>query len=412
MDPASTSSRCSFDNLPDDALIIIFSFLTLCERLMVMRVSKRWNRILSNSQAWTHVDFWDERQTTEKPDEHGKTWRFPNDKNSVLDFMRKYTSGRLKSIRLHVISKDILSRLQQYRKLETFRLLAGRNPLESAFHFEVRPDNYLDDKGPLYKELFLRLGKLKNLRCLTFQRMYSLHLTPEYLDPVSNLQEITDLEFVDIFLEDGRYQFGTDLNANIIQLRAAMVILLKLTKVKSFRFSLDEPNPIQAHVNFDVFLRGIADKWKNLRQLTLVGIRPPSRETFKLLVSALTQLQELELYGKMITDENIALIATHLKKLTSLKLTDGQYTSTGIRGLCGHPSIERLYVRHSQHNQAPEWLLAVYDVIISLPHITYVKILGYRVISLHAQHKIPALQKNVQIEVENSPIRLQNCLFD
>ncbi|XP_072015255.1 uncharacterized protein [Amphiura filiformis] len=135
----TSSSECHIDILTDDALIIIFSFLTLYERLMVMRVSKRCHRILSNPQVWTHVDFWQQQQLTRmtrkrlKSSQYIKPWMFPADKESVLDFLKKYTSGSLKSIYLKVVSNDILTHLKKNcSNLEIISFLSANDPVYTA----------------------------------------------------------------------------------------------------------------------------------------------------------------------------------------------------------------------------------------------------------------------------------------
>ncbi|XP_072016412.1 uncharacterized protein [Amphiura filiformis] len=421
---------CPFDMLTDDALIIIFSFLTLYERLMVMRVNKRCNRILSNPQAWAHIDFWQEQKTqkswgpgrcniTRRLDD--KSWVFPATEKAVHDFLKKYTSGSLKSIYLHITSKKILAHLQQtYGNLETISFLSADDPPEAAraladITVSYIPLPHLYDNLPVAKsikvceiplyivgfdgrgshhKLVIRLGKYKNLRRLTITGMNPRYLKPEGWDALSH--DITELNFLSTAIP--RREYTSDFSS---QLCTMLVALLKLTKVRCFRLSIDNPDNVIHYFKIDEFLCGIADKWQDLRRLTLVGIRPPSGEIFAVMISALTQLQVLELYGQMITDENIAHIAKHLKKLTSLKLADGPYTPPGFKGLRGHPSIERLYLlQENQHQTAPEWFSAVYDVIHSLPNIIYAELKGYNVVAL--QKMMPMVSPDVQIKVEEN----------
>ncbi|XP_072015568.1 uncharacterized protein [Amphiura filiformis] len=387
------------------------------EIIWTKTVNKRCKRIFSSPHAWTYIDFWQEQKTNKKWRMFGrndKNWMFPADEKAVLHFLKRYTSGSLKSIYLHITSEKILAHLQQtYGNLETISFLSADDPPREARALDMKhsykplphdhDDNLPVDKsikvceiplcsvgcsrcGDVGDKLLIRLGKCKNLRRLTITGINSWDLKPEGWDALP--QDITELNFLGVL-------------GHSSQLCIPFVALLKLTKVSSFRLSIADPT--YSNIDIDEFLCGIADKWQDLRRLTLVGIRPPSGEIFAVMISALSQLQILELYGEMITDENIALIATHLKKLTSLTFTDGNYTPSGIRGLCGHPSIERLYLEEkNQHGQTLEWLLAVYEVILSLPQIAYVKIIGYRVIVLHAQHEIPTLPNNIQIEVENA----------
>ncbi|XP_072023553.1 uncharacterized protein [Amphiura filiformis] len=418
----TSSAECHIEILTDDALIIIFSFLTLYERLMVMRVSKRCYRILSNPQVWTHVDFWQQQQMTMprkklRASRYSKTWMFPNDQESVLDFLKKYTSGSLKSIYLKVVSNDILSHLKEHcGNLETISFLSATDPLDTAdlsdiLFTSLNLDTALPfpEKIPLpktvkicefsfvtwnekqWENLMIRFANCTNLWRL---KLDGVILTPEGCVALSD-SKVTDLSFLNTQVAGGPDN----------QLNTALMPLHNLTKMKSFIFSTDDPDETQeqSQVNLDKFLRGISNQWHELRRLSLIGIQALSYETFALMTLALTQLQILELHGNTIRDENISLITKHLKKITTLKLTHGDYTPSGIRVLGGHPSIGELYLLEKYPEQSsPEWLLAVYDVILSLPKITYVKLIGYRLVALHAKEKIPKMTRDVQIEVENS----------
>ncbi|XP_072014613.1 uncharacterized protein [Amphiura filiformis] len=406
----TSSSEFHIDTLTDDALIIIFSFLTLYERLMVMRVSKRCHRILSSPQVWTHVDFWQQQQMTMprkklRASRNNKTWMFPADEEAVLDFLKKYTSGSLKSIYLRVVNKDILTHLKKHcGNLETISLLSTNDPPESADSLDTLPEmmplpktvkicefSFVTWNQKQWENLMICFSNCTNLWRL---KLDGVRLTPQGCMALSD-SKVTDLSFLNTQVTGGPDN-------------TALMPLHNLTKIKSFIFSTDAPENTQTWVNLDKFLRGISDKWQVLRCLSLIGIQALSYETFALMTSALRQLQILELYGNTITDENISLIAKHLKKLTTLKLTDGIYTPIGIRVLGGHPSIGELYLlQNHQVQPSPRWLLAVYDVILSLPKITYVKLIGNRLVALHAKEKIPKMTTDVQIEVENSEIRFE-----
>ncbi|XP_072015254.1 uncharacterized protein [Amphiura filiformis] len=420
----TSSSNCHIDILTDDALIIIFSFLTLYERLMVMRVSKRWHRILSNPQVWTHVDFWQQQQLTSmtrkrlKSSRYSQTWMFPANKESVLDFLKKYTSGSLKSIYLNVVSNDILTHLKKNCfNLEIISFLSANDPADTAYTSDINAS--FPEIMPLHKtvkvcevswlpindkkqweNLMMCFAKCTNLRRLILR---NIRLTPEVCMALSDskVTELSQLSFLNMGV-------AVDAFHNSSQLNTALISLYNLTKITSFRMITDDPNNSQNWLNLDRFLCAITDKWQDLRCLSLIGIQALSCQTFALMTLALSQLQILELHGKTITDENISLIAKHLNKLITLKLTDGSYTPIGIRMLDGHPAIEKLYLLENHQVQpSPEWLLAVYDVIHSLPKIIYVKLIGNRVISLHAREQLPEVTRDVQVEVENSEIRFQ-----
>ncbi|XP_072016206.1 uncharacterized protein [Amphiura filiformis] len=244
----TSSSECHIDALTDDALIIIFSFLTLYERLMVMRVSKRCHSILSNPQVWTHVDFWQQQQMTKprkklRASRNSKTWMFPNNKESVLDFLKKYTGGSLKSIYLKVVSNDILTHLQKHcGNLETVSFSATDPPgtadaldsLDNAL-LEIMPlpktvkiyefFQFLPWNEKQWENLIICFAKCTNLWRLKLDGMI---LTPEACVALSD-SKVTDLSFTQVV-------GGPD-----NQINTALMPLHKLTKMKSFRFSTIAP---------------------------------------------------------------------------------------------------------------------------------------------------------------------------
>ncbi len=410
--------------------------------IIFSRVNKRWNRILSCTHAWTHIDFWQEQKTDKNWDTkdnedtrrrylgvEANTWVFPVDEKAVFDFLTKYTARSLKSIYLHVASTKIMMHLKERcGNLETISFLSPKGPSKSAIsqsglkpyvatgidqrqrHLSFRFYNHeciipvsqsikiLEFPLELFcfdckhqQANFLTcLRKCTNLQHLTITGVNAQYLSSDSLDVLS--QDLTEVNFLKLSTET-KYSN---------QLCNALLPLLKFAEMRVFRMSIEHPWNATYNAIIDEFLSGIADKWQDLRILALVGIRPPPDGIVRSVMTSLTQLRELDLYGVMVTDESVRLIAENLQMLTYLKLVNGIYTSSGIKALCGHPSIERLYLlQENQSRPAPEWVLAVYDVILSLPKITYVKLVGFRVVAIHAKEEIPAVSPTIKIEVEN-----------
>ncbi len=356
------------------------------------------------------------------------TWVFPVDEYAVLDFLKKYTGGSLKSIYLHVACTTILTYLKEScGNLETISFISATDPPNAAMHKMAPSDldpNHFHNHACIIPESIkvlefaldnfnytARQGKL--LTCFqkfkNLQRLTITGLNPQYLSSDSFIglsQDLTEINFLKLSVpRRGYLGYGRPVPSYSSRLCNALFPLLKITEMRVFRISIINP---RSELNIEEFLSGIADKWHNLRTLALVGIHPPSNGIVRSIMTSLTQLRELELYGGMVTDETVSLIAEYLKLLTSLKLSNGTYTSSGIKALCGHPSIERLYLmQRNQRQLAPDWVLAVYDVILSLPNINYVKLVGYRVIAIHAKEDIPAVSSTIQIEVQNldEPLR-------
>ena len=408
------------------------------------RVNKRWNRILSYTHAWTHVDFWQEQKTDKNWETEdnkstrrymmvdANTWIFPIEENAVLDFLKKYTGGSLKSIYLHVASKQIIAHLNEnYGNLQTISFLSPKDTSYSAFaltylnmlrncrlfnldsnqEFEIPVSESvkvlefpIQFDRPQFEgqqdKLLTCLRKSKNLQRLTITKLRPQYLSPDSLDVLS--QDIREVNLLKIFVERRgcRGYRGPNYSS---QLSDSLLSLLKITEMKVFRISIEDPSNAGYDLNIDEFLSGIADKWHELRTLALGEIHPPSDRIVRSIMTSLTQLRELELYGRMVTDETVALIAEYLKRLTSVKLSNGTYTPSGMKALCGHPSIERLYLMQENQSQLdPDWVLAVYDVILSLAKINYVKLVGFRVVAIHAKEDIPPVSPTIQIEVQNA----------
>ena len=118
--------------------------------------------------------------------------------------------------------------------------------------------------------------------------------------------------------------------------------------------------------------------------------------------------ENIKTFRKNLTDENICLIAEHLKNLTSVEFTDGNYTPEGIKSLSGHPSIEKLNLFEFISRPSISWLLTVYDVLLSLPKIAHVKLIGYEMsktlfFAKNLPTGIPQMPTHIQVDVRNYP---------
>ena len=395
---------------------------------------------MSYTQSWTQVDFCQKQHLPKMPgftaSRQVNTWIFPSSPYSALAFLKRYTSGSLKSVYLNDVSTEILQYLKKNcPNLENISILQPLSlhhfPKEIPLPKTIKKCNlcfdytlrfgyliagYSTETMQRCKSLMFRLGNCTNLQRLTFRGIF---LSPDNIDGItalSNLREITDLSFLKVHFVERSYFISGKLDIDSIsgEMNIALVSLFKLEKLRAFRLSTDNPSSTEYWFNISTFLSAIQDgNWPNLRVLSLAGIQPPSRDIFASMTSAMPQLETLELEGKIITDENTGLIAKYLKNLTSVVFTNGKYTPIGIKGLSGHPSIERFsLLEHNQHAFYPQWLLAVYDVLLSLPQIAYVKLVGYRIIALHAKEQgIPQMPEHVQIDMENSKESFCNPLL-
>ena len=386
-----------FPQCDQHMLIILFHFDD--------RVSKRCYRLLTNPQSWTRVDFWQEQLLTNvtrsctlgASDPKTKTWIFPRNQDSVLAFLKRFTSGSLKSIYLNVVSESIVQYLRvNCPNLGTISFFSGSKPPFSTL--ATRP---IGNIGLLSKFsdicFWPDLAKFTKLRRLTLSDVI---LSSEYTAALSNLQETRDLSLLRITVPS--HIRGCDEQSS-----AALASLLRLQKLRAFRLSAVEPAVYEKWFNIDKFLSSIGG-WQNLQALVLEGIEPPSCDTFTLMTSTMQHLKTIKLLGGIITDENIYLIAKHLKNLTSVEFTDGNYSPQGIRILSGHPSIEKLSLLEFRHQPSLQWLLAVYHVLLSLPKIKHVRLIGYEIsktlfFAKNLQNGIPPMPEHLHIDVRNYP---------
>ncbi len=222
------------------------------------RVSKRCHRILSNTQVWTHVDFWQEQNLTKKQmkqmNRHSsnKTWIFPTYEDPALAFLRRYTGGCLKSIYLRVVSEEILIHLKQNcTNLETISFHSASDPPIAASGVGmVRPNKETSILPRLHEILplpkTLKVFSLFHLGVLPFDKgaetswntilecfgkcanLYRLTCDEIVLSKGScaALQEskITDLSFLNVRLADD----------DEVPINTGLLSLVNLTEMKSF----------------------------------------------------------------------------------------------------------------------------------------------------------------------------------
>ena len=205
-------------------------------------------------------------------------------------------------------------------------------------YFQYNHLGVRDGELTLWNTVLQCCGRCTNLRRLTCDQIV---LSEESCMALCD-SKITDLSFLHVRLRLANTKGSIKLNTGLLP-------LANLTDLKSFRFTTENPSSTADWLHIDTFLCRVAEKWRKLRCFMWYGFHPISSHTFVQITSAWSQLQVLGLYGEKIKDGNITLIAKHLKKLTCLMLVDGDYTPSGVKKLCGHPSIEKLHLL--QNNQ-------------------------------------------------------------
>ncbi|XP_072047488.1 uncharacterized protein [Amphiura filiformis] len=155
-----------------DTLLVIFNFLSLYEKLIAMRVSKKWHLIIKN-HAWTVIDFRDRGSTrkvkkssrifrrfvsqngpnTFEYREYGNEWKFPMNENNVLKFLTLYAGIGLQEIHVTVANDEIMSYLRV--NCPNINTLGIRSDQKAKSNYCLVPSEDLYQQLPKLRRLYL-----------------------------------------------------------------------------------------------------------------------------------------------------------------------------------------------------------------------------------------------------------------
>ena len=368
-----------------------------------------------------HLNFWPESTTDTAPSKKSgrdrKQKRSPaklyhKNPDSIIKFLKKYTNDTVKSIHLPVVSEELLEYLgQNCSQLKTLSFLSNYD-LVTAASLQPRLIMTIPQLWPtpfadlwtkdelndiLWQELceraskvdflshvlstetFIQLGKCSNLRRLT---LCDFQMTQDSVHALSNLTDLTHLGLICVRLQEdvlhphlGWPSLQDPGDEDPID-PLDMMPLFKLTDLRSFTFSMII-YPGACQVNQQFFCN--IGKWKKLRCLSLNGFRRTSDtgDMFKSMFIGVPLLEDLEIVHEPLPHEVIEYIANYLKNLRSLTLLIAiinHDVKPDLKPLTGHSSIERLCIRLS--HQDINYSLGVYDILSSLPKLSYVKFLS------------------------------------
>ncbi|XP_072028761.1 uncharacterized protein [Amphiura filiformis] len=364
----SMSDEGFIDCLTDDALLTVFSFLSLVDRGRVARVCKRWNEVMRDSRLWTCINFWQTCDSTPC-----SPW---TDEKNALRLLQTYANGGLRSIHLKVIGTDVLLFLRQHcPNVEVFSFWPPTWPPRLALDSKLRPVPYFaknlnDDltdslqisnrvvkvqltfmgveapKGGSFFDfqcggfthaLLCRLSRCRHLRHLSLAHCDGLDV--KGIAKLSeSLPDLEELWLMNFKLDESSKQ--DDPSEAILD-----CIANNLTNLTSFRFIT-----AKLEADFDAFMSTVSKRGK-LKQLWL-GRGPYcfSEEVFLNFCQNLPGLEELVLESCIcVTDEIIKCIGQHLKKLKILNLLgSGFYTVESVSYLHKHPTLQYTNVPNVQ----------------------------------------------------------------
>ncbi|XP_072048476.1 uncharacterized protein [Amphiura filiformis] len=402
-----------------DTLLVIFNYLSLYEKLMVMRVSKTWHKIIRN-HAWTVIDFRDKgpKRTLKASDrlynrfvsnngpdvfeyrEFPLKWQFPRYREPVLKFMTLYAGINLKEIYLDVVNDEIMSYLrvncpnihtlglldEDYQRLSRTRLTKQEyhKDYENLHRLDFRC-NCVDKNSCVH--VISWLENCPHLRTITITVQY-LHL-----DLIEKLSEMKCLRELHI----NKYDLSWKPSIADLNLSSTIGSLTSLTcfKLNNQLHSCDYRD--RDHIKIDDLLQSIAH-WTHLKVLALKNVRFTD-ESFEMMIPGILNLETLELSGISVSSSMVNLIGIYLKKLKTLELIQNKSSTmsssciSSLQSLSHHPMLENLVVRVSDRDA----LRTLYELLTTLPRIKNVKILLDDISQFFSPTAYPVIKSEIEV---------------
>ncbi|XP_072049883.1 uncharacterized protein [Amphiura filiformis] len=393
-----------------DTLLVIFNYLSLYDKLMAMRVSKKWHQIIKNHAAWTVIDFRDKgpirkvkasdrlyRRFVSKNDpnvfeyrECGNEWQFQSNENDVLNFMTLFAGVNLQEIYLNVVNDEIMSYLRlNCPNINTLGLRYIHNRTSTLtkqdyhkdyeqiqrlyYHYFYSGSSHFT--GFCHEHLIPWLENCLHLRTITIR---DINLTSTKLKKLSEMKCLRELD-----MSYWDFEMASDVDLSIIG---------TLTSLTYFRLELIYTR----FSSIDGLLQSIAH-WTHLKVLALKGVTFKG-EAFEMMLPGILNLETLELNETSVTSSVFDLIGIHLKKLKTLELIPcyGCISSFELQLLSYHPMLENLVVqvRGRYGNRT------LYEVLSTLPRIKNVKILLDDISHHFSRNAYPVIQ-SAEIEVSS-----------
>ncbi|XP_072039511.1 uncharacterized protein [Amphiura filiformis] len=387
----------SINDLTDDDLLKIFSYLNLKDKILSTRVCKRWRDLLKHPSIWKRIDV-----TAYKRLAHKTLWSNAAELQQVLqkhetialEFLETYAGHSTTSINLgELVNNDILIHLREscpnLVHIKLTKLVAKHPNIKLSLlprnlrvinlrlisfrekHMQARISSHMRD---FVVEPFLFLHHLSldgaTISCalskqlslstkLSTLRLQSCVLRPSMTEDfeilttqLNNLTQL-DLAFCRFYTEE------------VLEV-VLRCIAINLTSLRYCGFHCLLPSP---HRKFDEFLKFISPDGSLVR-LHLSGMQGITPRVFSEFTQRNQNLEILHLrFCKTINDESVVSIATNLQHLKELKLSGCRDISKhGYRQLAHHPSLQVLEI--AEMNIALEAILFVARSLPCLIHLS------------------------------------------
>ncbi|XP_072048481.1 uncharacterized protein [Amphiura filiformis] len=444
------------DMLNIDELLIIVNLLSLYDKLMAMRVCKKWNRIVRDTYAWKVIDFRDKgpvitanyrtfwNRYVAEPGQNVltfrdsfidwelqsdvvKRWEFSRNPRDVLSFLGIFAGVALREIYLTVTSGEIVEFLRRTcPNIITF--------YSSPSLTWKKMDACIDIDDVINKRLYIpvklkRLGLFEiNSYCHeSYANYFWAAGKAQYCQNAKLNERILSsvasdcIELRSIFLSN--FEITSTCMQNLVKILSLREIELfscgcyrgRLSRCGCCHYT-DDPSEFDNILtnsignlrtltslrivhnspsnNLSTFL-GCIGEWENLLELSLIHVTF-SEEAFEKMTSGLENLQKLELVTPSVTSHVVTLIGIHAMKLKSLQLIkEGLYSGKSLMSLCHNHTLEILevqYRRGPSRESECQWLRRVFSMLETLPRINHVKLWGQYVAQLYNRGTFPIIQ--------------------
>ncbi|XP_072048473.1 uncharacterized protein [Amphiura filiformis] len=390
------------DILEVDVLLIIFNFLSLYDKLMTMRVCKKWHTIIKDTHAWKVIDLNEQgpvighRKSTckryiVKLGQDGFTylgneieirWKFPRNPRDILAFLKLFAGAAMQKLFLTVMTSDIMEFLRttcpNIIALEFVEWACPTWPLRGS----LLGTNIMLHVSPELTRLCLNLDPCYNLtgsheqresqerilsvvagNCSSLRQisLYGLQLTSTGMKNIAKIDSLREIELMHCYEDAVGYETPDEILIDSIGC---------LTKLICFKIHALKP--------FDMvdFLTCIG-KWEHLKVLSLQGVWF-SEEAFEMMIPGLLNVEKLHLSGPVprapfdespITSHVVTLIVNYLKKMKTLVLSLSDDVIM-FKSLRYHQTLETLTIEYS-HTMS---FYPFYNMLLTLPKIKYAKI--------------------------------------
>ncbi|XP_072036171.1 uncharacterized protein [Amphiura filiformis] len=407
-----------------DTLLVVFNYLSLYDKLVAMRVSKKWHHIIQN-HGWTVIDFRDKCPNRKVEDSKrryrrfvskkgrsifeyrdcdldcGNEWRFPSHKG--LEFLGFYAGKSLKAIyfTLDLLNDEIVGFLRvNCPNIETLGIIQSFYRYPKTLYFPPKLQrldltglwtDYLCSHHGQSDQIRPWLEKCPNLEKITLRCLRQISFAD--MKKLSEMTRLRQIELISCTFID-----------NIDTLLRSMAHWTHL-KVLTLRGVTTD----YRRNDINSLLRSMAN-WTHLKELKLRGVIFTD-EAFEMAIPGILNLEILELGGTCVTSLVVILIGIHLRKLKSLTLTSPRsidswprprYSCDSLQALSYHHELEHLEIHQPNNREEKDererWVRQIYDVLVTLPKITNVKMLGVEILFCFRNETYPVF-KYADIEV-------------